>query len=125
MNRVTEDEVKQIMGTTSLEDTDINMFITTANVVVSNIFADDVTISTALLREIELWYSAHLIACTRMRTASKETIGDATVEYSGKFGEGLSSTPYGQMVKQFDVTGKMAKMGKSAATIRAVKSFDE
>ena len=124
MNRVTADEVKQIMDSCTLEDSDIDAYISTANNVITQIFANDTVTGSIILADIEKWYTAHLIACSRQRITTRETVGDVTIQYAGTFGAGLTSTPYGQMVQQLDVTGKMSKMGKAAASIRAIKSFD-
>ena len=62
---------------------------------------------------------------TSIRTTSDEKIGDVSVKYTGKWGELLKSTPYGQMALALDITGKLARAGKTGASIYAVKSFDE
>ena len=124
MARTTADEVKLIMDNLTLSDPIIDSFILGANALVTKILGDDTTIGAVLLEEIERWFTGHMIASTRHRSTIKEKIGDASVEYTGKFLENLSSTPYGQMVMQLDITGKMSNIGKRAASIYAVKSFD-
>jgi len=59
------------------------------------------------------------------RMASKEKVGEAEVTYTGKWGELLKSTPYGQMVLLLDTTGKIANAGKAKASMYAIPNFDE
>jgi len=125
MARVSPGEVKQIMDGCPLTDPVISAYIISANAIVTKVFSGDIEIGTTLLKEIERWFTAHMIASTSFRTASEEKVGDATIIYTGKWGMGLDSTPYGQMVKQIDVTGKMGRAGKIAASMYAIKSFDE
>ena len=78
-----------------------------------------------MLKEIERWFVAHMIASTVWRTTAEEKVGDATIKYTGQWGKDLDSTPYGQMVKQLDKTGLMvASVGKRPASIYAVRSFE-
>jgi len=124
MARTSASEVKQILDSCTLTDTIVDVYITAANALVTKILGDDTTIGAVLLEEIERWFTAHMIASTLWRTRKKEKVGDASVEYTGEFKENLSSTPYGQMVMQLDITGKMASIGKRVARIYAVTSFD-
>ena len=66
-----------------------------------------------------------MIASSLDRVASEEKLGDASIKYTGQWGKKLESTPYGQMVLTLDPTGLIGNLGKSAATIYAVKGFDE
>jgi len=54
-----------------------------------------------------------------------EQVGDAKVEYIGKFGMGLDSTPYGQTLKMLDTSGELAAADKKKASIYAIPQFDE
>jgi len=122
--RVTAAEVKAIMdGCTVLDDT-VDVFIISANLTVTKMLGSDTTIGDTLLKEIERWFAAHMIASTIDRTTVTEKIGDVSVKYTGEFGKKLEATPYGQMVLQIDTSGKMAKLGKKAASIIAVTSFE-
>lgn len=123
MARVTASEVKEIMPDLSMEDTQVLPFINAANVVINKVFADDVAVGTDLLKEIERWFTAHMIASTPFyRQAFRERVGEADIIYTGEFKQDLSSTPYGQMVKTLDTTGKMANMGKRGITTFTIKS---
>jgi len=124
MARTSIDKVKEILDNCTLDDTIVDVFVNTANLLVTEILGDDTTLPAALLAEIERWFAAHMIASTLWRTTKQEKVGDASVQYTGEFKENLSSTPYGQMVMQLDITGKMANLGKRAASIYAVTSFE-
>lgn len=123
--RVTASEVKEIMDNCTVDDTVVEAIIDAANAVVTEILGSDTDIGDTLITEIEKWYSAHLIACTTHRNVTEEQLGDARVKYAGQFGKGLESTPYGQVVLQLDITGKMGNLGKRIARLRAITSFDD
>lgn len=132
--RVTYDEVMEIMDNCTLSSTVVETYINAANLFINSLFeitSDDVSSSseagetTDLYKEMERWLTAHMIASTRFRIASLEQVGDAKVEYIGKFGIGLDSTPYGQMLKVMDPTGALAAADKKKASIFAVPQFDE
>ncbi len=122
--RTSADNVKKIMPDCSLDNIIIDAYIIGANLIVTNVFSGDTDISADLLAEIERWLTAHMVASTVWRMAKREKLGEAEIEYTGKFGEDLASTPYGQAVKTLDTTGKMSKLGKKAATIYAIESFE-
>jgi hypothetical protein len=123
MARVTTEEVKEIIST-DLEDIIIDVYITGANQIVSSKLANS-GLSTATLKEIERWLTAHMIANTKNRMTVKEKLGEASIEYIvGKYGSGLSSTPYGQTVLLLDTSGILGSSGKRAASITAIRSFD-
>jgi len=123
MARTTITAVKDIINT-SLDDSVIASYIDMANRMVTEVLSDDTSLSSAILTDIECWLTAHLIEVTRERRAQREQIGDASITYTGVFGSGLNATPYGQTVKLLDTTGKMSRIGKIAASIRAVQSFE-
>jgi hypothetical protein len=124
--RVTHDDVLEIMDSDcTVSHTVIDNLIITANAIINKVFAGDNTMSEDMLKAVEQWFTAHMIASTLWRTTADEKIGDAAVTYTGKWGFGLDLTPYGQMVKQLDVTGKMAKIGLKGASIYAIPNFDE
>jgi hypothetical protein len=118
--RVTAKEVRAILDNTELSDPQIGYYITSANTLVNSVLGLG---TTDILKEIERWFTAHMIACTRERMAIKEGAGGASITYTGKYEEGLKSTPYGQMVLTLDTTGLMAAQdGKKVASIYAIKS---
>ena len=118
--RVTSADVIAIMDGVTVSEGDINMYILSANTLVNSVLG---TGTTDLLKEIERWFTAHLIASTRERMALKEEAGTAKITYTGTYEMGLESTPYGQTVKILDTTGLMATLGKKTASIYAIKSF--
>ena len=124
MARTTAADVKVIMDNCTVTDAVVEVFIISANAVVTQVLGSDTTIGATLRGEIERWFTAHMLASTLSRTTKDEKIGEVSVKYTGEFRENLSSTPYGQMVKQLDFTGKMANIGKKGASIYAVTSFD-
>lgn len=129
--RVTADGVKEIIPGTTLGNPAIDVFIGAANLIIAGVYANATTTpSEAVLTEIERFYAAHMIASTNYRLPAREKVGDAEIEYGSKVeyvGEGydrLSATPYGQTVLQLDSTGQMNKVGKRAAKIFAITSFE-
>ena len=122
MARIIVADVKEILDDTTLTDPTINAYITGANTLINSVLG---TGSSDILKEIERWMTAHMIACTRERMAKKEGAGGASIEYIGEYKDKLSSTPYGQMVLTLDTTGLMASLGNRAVSITAIKSFDK
>jgi len=121
--RTTAAEVKQLIEGCDTEDAIVTAMITSASAIVDQVFEDDEDIGTTLLEEIERWLTAHMLASSLWRTGAEVEVGDARIKYTGEWGKKLESTPYGQMVLILDTTGKMAKMGKSGASITAIESF--
>ena len=119
--RVTATEVRVIIET-ALLDAAIEAYIAVANPMVTNTVTCG--LSASILKEIERWLTAHLIAITKDRTTTEEKLGEASVKYSGRFGEGLKSTSYGQTVLMLDTCGSFAKLGKKDVKIIAVTSFE-
>lgn len=119
MPRVTATEVMEIIET-DLTESQVNPFITSANVMVNDVLG---TGDTAVLKNIELWITCHMIASSRERQAIDEKAGSASVKYGGQYGANLASTSYGQMAMALDTTGTLASLGGRQASIRAVESF--
>jgi len=110
--RVSDAEVKEIIDT-SVTTT---AFISAANLVVTEKLGSS-GLSEDLLKEIERWLAAHLIASSKDKQVESETIGDVSATYQGKTDMGLDSTFYGQQVKLLDTTGTMANLGKRKAKV--------
>jgi hypothetical protein len=123
MARVTVAEVKEIIET-DLNNTILTGFITSANVLVTQSLGTS-GLGVSVLKEIERWLTAHMIVTTRERQAYEEEAGGAKIRYAGRFGEGLSSSTYGQMVLTLDTTGVMAGLGGKKAKLVAIKSFED
>ena len=124
MARVTATEVKEILDNCVVTDSVVEAMIDAGTLVIDSVFEDDTDVGTTLLKEIERWFIAHMVASTLHRTTKEEKVGDAQAVYTGSWGIGLDSTPYGQMVKQLDITGKMSNMGKRGASVFAIPSFE-
>jgi len=120
--RVTHSEVKAIMDNCTVADGTVDTFIAAGTLIIDSVFGS--TNADALTKEIERWFVAHMLASTLSRMASDEKVGDASVKYTGLWGKRLESTLYGQMVMQLDVSGQMANVGKTSASIYAIESFD-
>jgi predicted double-glycine peptidase len=123
MARVTAAEVKEIINS-SLTELQVVPYITSANVYVTDRLGAS-TLSAATLKEIERWFTAHMIAITRERVAKSEEAGGARIEYIGQFGEGLKSTPYGQMCISLDTTGLLAQEGKKKISMYVLGREEE
>ena len=120
--RVTAIEVKAIMPNVIILDETVDLYIAAGSLLIDSVFGS--TSVDGLTIQIEKWFIAHLIASTQSRMTIEEKVGDASVKYHDWKGEGLSSTPYGQMVLLLDKLGLMSNLGKRRATMYAVKNFD-
>ena len=123
MARVTASEVKAIMNNCTATDATVGTFILASNKLVTEVFEDS-ELDAGMLKEIERYLTAHIISSTVERQTTEEKLGDAAVIYTGKWGDKLSSTSYGQIAMMLDTEGLLAKMGKMSATITAIESFD-
>lgn len=114
--RVNDTEVKRIIKT-SLDTTP---FINTANVLVDQYLGSS-ALSDVLIRQIELWWSAHLVAIRELQP-SEEKIGKTETKYQGKTGMGLNATLYGQQVLMLDPTGILNNLGRKVAKFETIQS---
>ena len=106
MCRISATEVNSIINH-SVDN--VQPFIATAHTLIDEKLAGK-GMSADLLKQIELWLAAHILAVTLARQAKSESVGgEYSVTYAGVFGEGLKSTTYGQMVLPLDNTGELAK----------------
>jgi hypothetical protein len=111
--RASEEEVKQIIQT-ALTEEEISPFLLAANTLVTAVLSDE-GYGTVLLKEIERWLAAHLVAIRDPQVKS-ETIGAVQASYHGQSGLGLNFTPYGQQVMLLDHHGKLAEIQLSKGT---------
>lgn len=124
MARVGPNDIKAILDT-DLTDSQIEAFIFGATEFVDKILTGS-GLNTVLLKEIERFLTAHLIAATREQQPIKEGAGGASITYQGVTGEGLKSTFYGQHVLLLDTTNKIYNNTmRRSASITAVESFDD
>jgi len=126
MARTTIEEVIKILDNTGLSDAILTAFVDSANVFVTQSLGST-SLSATVLTEIEKWIAAHMVAITRERTAQKEGAGGAEITYTGKWGEQLRATNYGQMAITLDTTGTLDELsnGRRSATIQAITSFED
>jgi len=114
--RVSDTEVKRIINT-SLNTTP---FINTANVLIDKHLGSS-SLSDNLMREIELWMSAHFTAI-RQQQAKQESIGKTSITYQGKTEMGLKATLYGQQALALDPTGLLDQIGRKVAKFETIQS---
>lgn len=114
----TIDDVKNIIDT-DLTDQEIQAILDTVGRMMDVVFAD-CNLPDEVYNDIQAYLTAHIIASTKERQASEEEAGTAKVKYTGKFGEGLKSTSYGQIALLLDTCGKLGNLGKQVVTIKAV-----
>lgn len=118
--RVTGDEVKEIINT-SLSAIEVVPFITSANLIVTERLGGQ-NVSVSVLKEVERWISAHLVAIRSQDSVSKaEKTGDASITRHGETKMGLDFTPYGQQAKLLDPTGRLEGAGKGIAKVETIK----
>ncbi len=118
MARVTDEEVLEIIKT----KVPPAPFITAATLIV-NANLTDKGMGADLLKEIERWLAAHLIAVRDPRVTSKG-MGSSRTSYQGQTGLGLDHTSYGQQVKVLDYTGTLACLGCKRATLEVIGERD-
>lgn len=108
--RVLYIEVEEILETT-LTQSQIEKFITTANIIVNKHLADESSMTDEILKEVELWLSAHFCCIRDMRSAN-EKAGKVGVAYQYKVDLNFSVTIYGQQAMMLDHTGILSSLNK-------------
>jgi hypothetical protein len=121
MARTTAAEVIEIMDT-DLSVAQVGPYVTAANIMVTAALGTS-GLGSDVLKEIERWVAAHMIASSKERQAIDEKAGPASIKYAGQYGANLASTSYGQMAMTLDTTNTLASLGGRQASIRAVESF--
>ena len=108
MPRVTDTEVFAIIDTSL---TDINVFINTANMMVTS-WLETAGLTDETLKEIERYLSAHVLSVQDQRTKSVG-VDVLSESYQGQWGMGLNGTSYGQMAILLDTSGTLGKIAKN------------
>lgn len=121
MARVTVPEVKAVI-TTALSDEDIGVAIGTATVIVDARLGGS-GLSEPILKEIERYMSAHFVAIRDTREKSVSSDGVSVSFDTGKIGEGLSATTWGQQAIMLDSTGTLAEQGMGAKPRAQLRVF--
>lgn len=118
----TVDDVQDLLLDSSLSDGYVTSILTTVDRILVKTYEHYTgSISSSLLGEIQKYYAAHIITATYKRFAVAEQIGEARVEWAGKFGIGFQSTPFGQILLALDPSGLIAKTGIKSADFWAIK----
>ena len=118
--RTTVALVKEIINTTE----EVSPFIRTASILVDEKLDAETSITDAHKKEIETWLAAHFLAMSLDRQGQQERIGATQITYSGKGGEGLKATTYGQTALMLDTTGTLSRIGKKKARIDVIEAID-
>ena len=108
MARVTDIEVFAIIDTTL---TDINVFINTANMMVTS-WLETAGLTDETLKEIERYLAAHALNVQdqRVKSVGVDVLSES---YQGQWGMGLNGTSYGQMAILLDTSGTLGKIAKN------------
>jgi hypothetical protein len=110
MARVASDEVLEILDT-ELEAYQIDPYITSASVFIDSQTAL-ASLDESLLKEMERWLAAHMVASTKERQSKEEGAGGAYIKYAGYWALGLDGTSYGQTLLALDPTGTFSNLSK-------------
>ncbi|MFP4047483.1 MAG: hypothetical protein ACLFT4_06955 [Bacteroidales bacterium] len=119
MALTTPNDIKLIIDT-DMEDDDISGYIDSASALIETWFSG-VSASTTMLKEVERWLAAHLIAMSKERQVKEEGAGGAYVRYSGIFGTGLKTTSYGQTAIEIDSTNTLKSISGKKLKCFAIK----
>ncbi len=120
--RVQATEVKEIVPSSIPDDVIVSSMIANATLVV-----DEALLSAGLsadrLKMIELYLAAHFVALTEEGGGVVESeFGDSRDQYADIYGDGLSSTRFGQMALALDSSKLLANTtsAKLSAQFRVV-----
>src|SRR5690606_5566991 len=118
--RTTKTAVRAVIET-ALEDHEIDALIAQANSIVTRVVGGE-NLTSAILKDLETWLTAHLIAIGKERQPFSEKVGDISVQFAKTTFKGfLESTSFGQMVLFLDPTGNFQKSAAKTASIKAIK----
>ncbi len=115
--RITAGELKEIIETSKSDTVLEESFIDTANTIIADQL-EGKGLSAVILKKIELYLSAHLVAITEERGGIVvDHLSEATVRLADIYDTGFRSTRYGQVAISLDTTGSLVKM--STTKLRA------
>jgi hypothetical protein len=105
-----------------VDDVNVSAFIQYSTALTDR-YLTSANLEPNLMKEIQRWMTAHLIASTIDRQAIMEKAGPAEQEFSDIFDEGFKSTTYGQMAISLDPTGILSDISDDdqSIVIKAVK----
>ena len=122
--RTTKTAVRYVIQT-ALEDDEIDALIMQSNLIVTRIVGSE-GLASDVLKDMETWLTAHLIAIGKERQPQSEKVGDIWITFQKQDTKGfLESTTYGQMVLFLDSTGLFQKSSLKRASITAIKQNDD
>jgi hypothetical protein len=116
-------DLKILLNDDTITDSVLETYIEVANEIVTDLLVGE-NLGSTRLELIERYYAAHLYAFTRQTIATDEKIGEVSVKFAGKYGQGLDATSYGQIVQDLDTTGKLRLQKKPRRSISSIKSFE-
>ena len=110
---------------TSLTDDQIDPFIQTANIMVTEYLAgSDCGLSDDLLKEIETYLAAHFVTL-RDRIVQREAADGVSFDYQGSTDAGLDSSQYGQTAQILDSCGKLSQLSDADRVAFLAKAGSE
>lgn len=122
MARTDISTVKSVMQT-ALGDSEITNLITIANRIVTRQLGGE-GLTDALLKDIETYLTAHLIAIGKERQPKEEKVGDIMLKYVENPKGFLESTTYGQAALFMDTSDKLAGGQRKTVRLRAIKQIN-
>ncbi len=96
---------------TDLTDPQVQAFILTANLLVTQELGTTDKLTDAMKAEIEAYLAAHFITLRDQRTMKEEADG-VRFTFEGKTGQGLDGSKYGQAAQDLDTTGALRSIGQ-------------
>lgn len=121
--RTTKAAVRYIIET-ALEDDELDALIKQANLMVTRVVGNE-GLATDLLKDLETWLTAHLIAIGKERQPISEKVGEIWLSFQELGGKGfLEMTTFGKTVLFMDTSGSFQKRSLKQASITAIKQND-
>lgn len=121
--RTTKSAVRAIIDT-SIEDHELDRFIILSNSIVTRVSSGQ-NLPSDLLKDIETWLTAHLIAISKERQPLEERAGDIWLVYQEAPAGFLQASTYGQMVLFLDTSGAFQRTAMKRAWIKAIKQVND
>jgi hypothetical protein len=123
----TDIDALKVLVHTEKDDEDLEVFVTSANVMVEENLLN-AGLSSAMLTQIELYLAAHFLTLAEeMGGIVRDTYGDAASSFANVYGPGLKATRWGQQAIAFDVSGTLQALTtqKPRAQIRLESHVDD
>lgn len=119
MARTTTSRVESVLGNHWDGSTDVDTFITTANILTTRIAQcdEDGDLTSAELAEIEAQLAAHFYSI-QDQIAKSEKAAEASASYVGQTGMRLQFTPFGQQALVLDHTGCLKRLDSERGRVQ-------